>query len=278
MATTDIYHITGGLKGRPAMAHLGGNSDDYVAVNGHAVARVAANDTVGTYTAWVNISNITGTFTVLGAGDASVVEFLELNIEAGLLTARCTDAAVVQFVTQADAVHFKPHRWYHVAMVQRADGSGVQLFVDGVLIASTNDTATDVNEWYNNLDLIDTFRIGAANKDGANGVTNELSGASGRTKYWSVALTDAEVLQDFQNEAVQAASLQLDIDFVEDLIDAGLGADDGTNTGGGSVLMNNYCEFTSRLRFDTGVPVVADTMVCFADGDNTGHAVIIKAA
>ena len=277
MATTDIYHITGGLKGRHAVMYIDGDTDDYVQVNAHAVARTAANDTVGTYTAWVNIINITDTFAVLCAGDDNVVEFLELNIEAGLLTARCTDATVAQFVTQADAVQFKPHRWYHVAMVQSADGKGVKLFVDGALIASTNDTTTDVDEWYNNLDGLDTFRIGAANKAGNATVTNELTGAISDVKYWSTDLTDAEVNQDFLGEAVQASALQLHLDFVEDLIDAGLGADDGTIVG--AVLQtNNYAEFTSRLRNSTGTPVVADTVQCFSEGDGTGHAVVIQAA
>jgi len=277
MATTDIYHITGGLKGRHAVMFIDGDTDDYVQVNAHAVARVAANDAVGTYTAWVNIINITDTFCVLCAGDADVVEFLELNIEAGLLTARCTDGTTAQFVTQADAVSFKPHRWYHVAMVQSADGKGVKLFVDGELIASTNDTTTDVDEWYNNLDGIDTFRIGAANKAGDDSVTNELTGGISDVKYWSTDLTDAEVNQDYLGVAVQATSLQMHLDFDEDLIDAGLGADDGTIVGA-VIQSNNYCEFTSRLRNSTGTPVVADTVICFADGDNTGHAVVIQAA
>ena len=276
MATTDIYHITGGLKGRHAVMFIDGDTDDYVQVDAHAVARVAANDTVGTYSAWVNIINIADTFCVLCAGDDNVVEFLELNIEAGLLTARCTDGTTAQFVTQADAVSFKPHRWYHVAMVQNANGQGVHLYVDGEKIASTNDTTTDVDEWYNNLDGIDTFRIGAANKAGDASVTNELTGGISDVKYWSTNLTADEVKNDFLNEAVQASALQLHLDFVEDLVDSGLGADDGTIVG--AVLQsNNYCEFTSRLRNSTGAPVVADTLQCFASGE-TGHAVVIQAA
>ena len=276
MATTDIYHITGGLKGRNAVMFIDGDTDDYVQVDAHAIARTTANDTVGTYAAWVNIINLEDTFCILCAGDNSAVEFIELNIEAGLLTARCTDAATAQFVTQADQIDFKPHRWYHVAMVQSADGKGVKLFVDGVLINSTNDTTTDVNEWFNNLDGLDTFRIGAANKAGNASVTNELTGAISDVKYWSTDLTDAEVNNDFLNEVVQSSALQLHLDFTDDLVDAGLGADDGTIVG--AVLQtNNYSEFTSRLRNSTGTPIVADTLQCFASGE-TGHAIVIQAA
>lgn len=275
MATTDIYHVTGGLKGRHAVAFLSTDHNDYVQVNAHAVARTAADDTVGTYSAWVNIADITSTFCILCAGDNDAVEFIELNIEAGLLTARCTDATVAQFVTQADAIGFKPHRWYHVAMVQRADGSGVHLYIDGSEIAVTHDTSTDLDEWYNNLDGLDTFRIGAANKAGDASVTNDFNGGISDVKYWSTNLTDAQINNDFLGES-NTTNLQLHLDMVEDLIDAGSGADDGTMVGD-ALLTNNYCEFTSRLRNTTGVPVVADSVICFAD-EGTGHAVVIQAA
>ncbi|MFC1736926.1 LamG domain-containing protein [Candidatus Hydrogenedentota bacterium] len=277
MAAGDLYHISGGLKGRHAVATLAGDHNDYIQVNAHAVARVAANDTVGTYTAWINLANVTDTSAILCAGDDNVVEFLEFSVEAGLLTVRCTDATVAQFVTQADAVGFVPHTWYHVAVVQRADGSGVHLYIDGQPIASTNDTATDVDEWYTNLDGIDTFRIGAANKAGDASVTDDYHGAISKVQYWNLALTDAEVEQDYLGEAVQAANLQLSMDMVNDLVDAGLGADNGTAVGA-ILQMSNYSEFTSRLRNDlAAAPVVADDISITAS-DGNGHAIIVKAA
>lgn len=275
MTTGDIYHITGGLKGRNAISFPQGNHNDYVQVNAHAAARVTANDEVGTYTAWINLYNVTATSTVVGAGDDNLVEFLEMSINNGLLTASCTDGATAQFVTQADGDALEPHRWYHVAMVQSADSKGVKLFINGSLIASTNDTTTDVNEWYNNLDNTDTFRIGASNKVGDASVTNDFKGAISHVKYWSTDLTDDEVDRDFKNEAVQASSLQLSMDFVEDLVDAGLGADDGTIVGD-ALLINNYCEFTSRIiNVPTGL-LVADSLTMMAD-DGTGHAIVIEA-
>lgn len=278
MATTDIYHISGGLSGRRAVAFIAADHDDYIQVDAHAVARTAANDTTGTYSAWVNIPNLTGTFCILCAGDNNAVEFIEFSIEAGLLTARCTDATVAQFVTQADAINFKPHRWYHVACVQKADGHGVYLYVNGSVIAATNDTTTDVNEWFNNCDGLDTFRIGAANKAGDASVTDDFYGAISDVKYWSKALTSAEVLNDYQGTALSDNStyLQLHLDMDDDYIDAGLGADNGTAVGD-VTLINNYSEFSSRLRHSTGVPVVADSLICFAD-NGVGHGVVIQAA
>lgn len=276
MATTDIYHITGGLKGRFAVAFLGGNVDDYLQVNAAAVARVAANDTVGTFTAWINVPDITGTYTIVGNGDDNVVEFLDFSVEAGLLACRSTDATTAQFVSVTSSVVIKPHQWMHVAVVQRANGNGVEFYVNGARVASSNTTTTDVDSWYAELDGIDTMRIGASNKAGDASVTNEFKGAISDVKYWSVALTAAEVLDDYNNVAVQAASLQSHWDMQDDYIDNGLGADNGTAVGD-IILTNNYCEFTSRLRNTTGAPVVADSLVCFAS-DRTGHAIVIQAA
>ena len=197
MATTDIYHVSGTLTpARKAIRFVGGNSDDYLQVNAAAVARTAANDAVGTFSAWIMIANLTETFCIVCAGDDNAVEFIELNVEAGLLTARCTDATIAQFVTQADNIELKAHQWYHVAAVQNADSFGVKLYVNGVKIASTNDTATDVNEWFNNCDGIDTMRIGGANKTGDALVINEFKGYISDVKYWTTALTESQVLND----------------------------------------------------------------------------------
>ena len=114
----------------PASIHLGGDSDDYYQVDA-AAADMANDDTTGALMAWVMQADDTSTVTVLGFGDKNVVEFIELNIEAGLLTCRCTDNTTAQFVTQADGDELEKHKWYHVAVVQRADGTGVHLFLNG---------------------------------------------------------------------------------------------------------------------------------------------------
>lgn len=197
MAVTDIYHVSGGLKGRKAAVFIGGNVDDYIQVNAFAVARTAANDAVGTYTAWVNVPDITGTYTIIGVGDDNAVEFIDFQIVAGKLGCACTDGATAQFVSATDSIVIKPHTWQHVAVVQNADGRGPVFYVNGEKVASTNSTATDVNEWFVNCDGIDTARIGASNKAGDASVTQEFKGAISDVKYWSLALTDAEVLLDY---------------------------------------------------------------------------------
>lgn len=277
MAVTDIYHVVGSIfPARKAARFLGGNVDDYVQVNAFAAARVAANDTVGTFSAWINVPDITGTYTIIGCGDDNVVEFLEFNVEAGKLACRCTDATVAQFVSVTDNVVIKPHLWMHVAVVQDASLSGVKFYVNGVKVASTNSTTTDVAEWFNNLDGIDTARIGAANKAGDASVTQEFKGAISDLKYWSAALTAEQIDSDYKGNSVLSSSLQSHWDFDDDYIDNGLGADNGTVVGD-IVLNNAYSEFTSRLGFMTGTPVVAD-VVAFAVNQSQGHAIVIQAA
>lgn len=275
MAVTDIYHISGGLDGRKANAFLQSDHDDYIQVNAAAVALVASNDTIGSWTAWINLADITHTGTIIGAGDDNLVEFIELNVEAGLLTMRVTDGATVQFITQADQIDFKAHRWYHVAVVQRADGNGVRLYVDGVIIASTNDTTTDLNSWFAETDSIDTMRIGAANKVGNATVTNDFRGAIGEVKIFQDVLSDQEVKDDFDGIA-NTDNLHNHWDWDDDLIDAGSGLDNGTAVGD-VLLANNYSEFSSRLRNMTSAPVVAD-LLNFAIQGNTGHILVVQAA
>ncbi len=276
MTAGDLIHISGGLVGRFAFSWPAVVGDDYVQVNAAAVALVAANNATGTWTAWVNIANITGTFCVVGAGDDNLVEFIELNIEAGLLTCRVTDGATPQFVTQADGDKLKPHRWYHVAVTQNADGAGVSLFINGVKINSTNDTTTDVDSWFFETDAIDTMRIGASNKVGNASVTNEMIGAISDVKIFDVPLTDAEVLADSQGK-VNTTNLHNHWDMKDDLVDQGSGLDDGTDTGTDGILFNNYSEFSSRLKHNTATPLVADDLSFFAV-EGEGHAVVVKAA
>ncbi len=278
MATTDIYHVTGALTpARRAARFLGGNVDDYVQVNAFAVARVAADDAVGTFSAWVNVPDKgAATYCIIGCGDDNAVEFIEFNIETAKLGCRCTDGATVQFVGVTDNQVIKPHTWQHLAVVQAADGAGPKFYVDGVRVASTNTTTTDVNEWFVNCDGIDTARIGAANKAGDASVTNEFKGGISDLKYWSAALTDEEILKDYQGIAVQTAALQSHWDMNDGYVDLGLGADNGTVVGD-IVLNNGYCEFTSRLGFMTGTPLVADS-INFAVNNNQGHCVLVQAA
>ena len=275
MTAGDVHYVSGSLLGRKAFAFPHTVSDDHIQVDAAAVALVAANNATGTWTAWINMPNLTGTFTIIGAGDNSLVEFIELNVEAGLLTMRATDGATPQFVTQADQIDFKAHRWYHVAVTQRAGGDGVELFVDGQLINRTNDTATDLNSWFEETDNIDTMRIGAANKVGDASITNDFLGAISDVKIWDVPLTPAQVIDDW-NGVTNTTNLHNHWDMDDDLVDQGSGLDNGTDTGTDGILTNNYSEFTSRLKYIEVLPLAAELNIT-SDG-GIGYAVYIDAA
>ncbi len=275
MTAGDVHYVSGRLEGRKSFAFPAAVSDDYIQVDAAAAALVAANNASGTWTAWINMPNITGTFTIIGAGDNNLVEFIELNVEAGLLTCRHTDEATPEFVTQADQIDFKPHRWFHVAVTQRAGGLGVDLFVNGQAIAKTNDTSTNVDAWFIGTDAIDTMRIGAANKVGNGSVTNDFLGAISDVKIFDVPLTAQQVLDDY-NGIVNTTNLHNHWDMDDDLVDQGSGLDNGTDVGTDGILTNNYSEFTSRLKYIEILPLAAELNLTADDG--VGYAVFIDAA
>jgi len=275
MAAGDVYYVSGNLIGRKAFAFPQAVSDDYILVDNAAIALVASNVVAGTITAWINMPNITGTFTIVGSGDNNAVEFLDFYVQAGLLTCDCNVATTLQFDTQADQIDFKAHRWYHVAVTQRSGGSGVELFVNGKLINRTNDTSTDVDAWFDETTAIDTMRIGASNRAGNASVTQDFLGAISDVKIFDVPLSAAQVKDDF-NGVTNTTNLHNHWDMDDDLIDQGSGLDDGTSTGADGILTNNYSEFTSRLKYIAILPLAAE--FSFSTSGNFGYAIFIDAA
>lgn len=281
MAAGDIYQITGGLKGRRAVAFLGGAVDDQVQINAFAAARVAANDTAGTFTAWINVPDVTGTYAIISCGDASAIEYISLTVAAGKIEATCYDATVLQWELNTTAVVLKPHVWHHVAITQNATiGSGgtPKIYVDGVEIPYDDLTITDATDngtWFDDCALIDSGSIGAAEEDGAGNLTEEYKGAISDVKYWSVELTAAQIADDYKGIAY-TTNLISHWDMNGDYIDS-VSAHNGTAVGD-IILNNSYSEFTSRLRNDpAAAPVVADDITLAVENE-TGYAIIVKAA
>ena len=280
MATTDVYHISGSLNpSRQAVAFLGGDVDDGIQVDAFAVTRTAANDTKGTITAWVNMPDIVGTYTILGLGDANVVEYIHFSVENGKMFAACNDAATMQWDVNSTNVVIKPHQWHHVALVQ--DGAAPNFYVDGVKVARTDTTTTDLAEWITNLDGLDGAHIGAADSiGGAAALTQEFKGAISDVKYWKVALTDAQILDDFAGKAPASitgtvADLTNWWDLQNNLVDS-VAAEDGTAVG--AIIRTSYSEFTSRLKFEPGAAAVVADVLAVGFDQGRGHAVLVKAA
>jgi len=274
MATTDQYTILGSLYPNRKAVRLLGASDCGIQSDNAGVAMKA--DATGTISAWVMIPNITdATSTIIGYGDDNVVEFIQLSIEAGLLTLRLTDNTTAEIIYQADAVLFEPHTWYHVAVTQ--DGVYPAMYVNGVKIAATGDDVSGITKWGTDLAGLDKCFIGCANKAGNGTETEEYQGFISNVKVWSRALTAAEIVKDYNGTAQTDDSTYLKNNWKleYDLIDSGVGADPGTAVAGAILVDGN--NFTSQLTFGCGVPVVADKVEVCISG-NTGFAWVSQAA
>ena len=210
--------------------------DDYVLHDAHAVARVAANDTVGTYTAWIYLENITSTMTILSAGDDnSINESFKFGLlSGGVLRTKLVHGGTTQFDIKETTGSITAKTWTHVAIVQ--NGTRPDLFIDGKIVEMTDDTTTDLTFWYDELTLTDKFAIGVLESNNTH--VKDFKGAIGQVKYFNIALDDTEIFEEFQNvthvkrAAVIEAARVFDITMEDDgITDDGSGADNGTLTG-----------------------------------------------
>lgn len=216
--------------------------DDYVLHDAHAVARVAANDTVGTYSAWIYLDYYSaGNRTILSAGDNdSATEFLRFGVlcESNLNKLRIYlyhgDAIQCDLKQTATSETIPLRTWTHVAVVQ--NGTKPALYVNGSVVELTNTVTTDTTYWYDKLTGCDKFAIGV--KESNNTHLDEWKGAIGQVKYWNRALSAAEILQDYNGEDQtngdypDSTYLVFNITMENDgITDSGTGADNGTLTG-----------------------------------------------
>lgn len=215
-------------------------TDDYVLHDAHGVARVAANDTVGTYTAWIYIDTFAAnTQTILSAGDnSSTNEFLQFLIEAtsDKLTVILNHGGAAQFKVREVTASINAREWTHVAIVQ--DGTQPALYVNGINVAVVNVTSTDLTFWYDELTLVDKFAIGVLETNNTH--LEDFGGAIGQVKYWSTNLTAAEIKIEAQEHLSHTTERQAALDLLlqfnvtmedDGTTDAGLGLDNGTLTG-----------------------------------------------
>ena len=110
---------------------------------------------------------------------------------------------------------------------------------------------------------------------GSASLTLEMKGAVGEVKYWTDALTDAQVVADF-NGTINTSTLISHWNMDDNVLDD-VSGHDGTIVGV-VLVSDNYSEFSSRYRFvPSAEPVLADDINITLE-DQTAYAVIIKAA
>jgi len=279
MATTDQYTIIGGLRPyKQGCRFLGGDVDDQIQINASGAA-MANSFLYGTISAWIMCPDDTGTYTIISYGDDNVVEYITLDVVAGKLRAILCDNTAVQWSFITTNKVLKAHTWHHVAVVQ--DGVYPKLYVDGIEITSiTRTTSTDITVWFKATAGIDAGSIGAFEGAGDASLTQEFKGYISDVRVWGsattatgAALTSAQIKQVYSGQDVGTPYNWWVLDG--DAVDDGTGADNGTIVG--DIIYCAGCEFSSRLTFGSGTPVVADTTVITCN-DHLGVAYIIQAA
>lgn len=230
MAAGDVITIIESPLGRKGNYFDG--TDDYVLHDAHAVARVAANDTTGTYSAWIYLDDLAANHCILSAGvAASATEFMRAYVSTtGAIIFNLKVGSADQFTLTQTSGLLTARRWYHVALVQ--NGTQPVIYVDGAAVTASNTVSTDLTAWYDELTACDKFAIGVVESNNTH--TADFAGAIGQVKYWNKALTATEVKSDYNGTALSddGTYLQFNITMENNgTTDSGLGADDGTLTG-----------------------------------------------
>ncbi|KKK82369.1 hypothetical protein LCGC14_2804110, partial [marine sediment metagenome] len=156
MAAGDVLIFREKIDPRPAIVLEG--VDDFVQVDAWGTDRQTAADTVGTFTAWVNIKSISDTYSIISAGDTNALEYINLQVVNGLINLSLADGGVLDIDVEADGDILEVGIWTHIACVQ--DGVQPKLYKNGVLIASTNDDESGITKWFADLNGIDNSNIG----------------------------------------------------------------------------------------------------------------------
>lgn len=279
MATSDLYTIAGDVyQTRHALRFLGGNVDDGVTVNALGAAICAGNHTKGTISAWVMIpNNYTAAMSIMSFGDNNVAtEYVDFNITtAGKLNFKIVDGTTrLDVVTTSKVIY--PWRWYHVAVVQ--DGVRPHIYVNGVEQTLIFTDATEITQWFDDLDGIDNSCIGALYSN--NAYTEEFMGYITEVKVWSgttsaSALTAEQIVQDMSGTRITGGLAHYAFDG--DLLDDWTGSTTYAGTIVGAIIYVDANEFACRLTYGAGIPVTADNVsMCVNNG--VGYALVIQQA
>ena len=261
MATGDIQIFS--REHKPKKAVVGDGTGDAVQINAWGIAREAAADTVGTFTAWVNIKSVSDSYSILSAGDTDAIEYINLQIVNGLINLSLADGGTLDIDVEADGDILEIDTWTHIACVQ--DGVQPRLYKNGVRIAVTNDDESGITKWFADCGGIDNGNVGLLSMNTS--TTLDLDGAVGTVKHYNAALTDEEIMKDYKNEGQSLATKALLIsqwDWNGNLVDNVSGHD-------GTIVANlrldgSFSNLTAEIQ--AFAPIVADdiSIATSADG------------
>jgi len=202
MTAGDARVYVGKHDQREAMVCNG--ADDYAEVDAFTVAQVAANDTLGTFTAWVNLDDYEdGDYVIFSSGDANVVEYISFGIQEGAIIAKCVVATVTQWeVMSEDDTLTGNGGWHHIAVVQ--NGTRPIFYHNGEAVEMTDTTATDLTAWYDQLTGGDVGAIGLLNMNATQ--TLDTKGGISDVKYFDTDLTATKIVAEYNGNGITSAT------------------------------------------------------------------------
>jgi len=239
MTAGDVSVLVTNNQHRPALVCDG--TDDYGAVDAATVALVASAKTTGAIMGWIKPLSHTGTYCMFSSGDNNVVEHLHFGIEGGKLHGEMKNATVMQWeVDSTDIMDFSDNKWHHIACIM--NDTRPVFYFDGVAVAMTDTTTTDLDAWYDELTGGDKGAIGILNMNAT--ITLDFDGGiSGVKIYNDIVLSANEVKAEFDSgdprtafnltdsRKIALASALHNHWVCDDLTDDGTGADNMTLTG-----------------------------------------------
>jgi len=167
-------------------------TNQYMEAN--ALASAVSSNNVGTFSAWIAPTDASPntTETIMGFGDANADSKLEIHISGitqTLIRASCSITGTVQWVLSSSDLGWTNGVWHHVTVTH--DGSTAKIYIDGVDISASYTVTTDKTKWLTDISGIDTFCVGAIDKNSA--VTQYFDGLIDEAAYFSTELSAAQV-------------------------------------------------------------------------------------
>ena len=253
MVAGDVTIIQPVHNPKPAMVCDG--TDDYAEIDAFTVARVAANDTVGTITGWINVNYTNANQCMFSSGDDNAVEHLNFGIEDGAIHAECKVATVMKWdIDSTDDNLVTGTGWHHIALVH--NGTRPILYHNGVAVAMTDTTATDLTSWYDALTGGDVGAIGVLNMNST--LTLDSFGGISGVKYFNTALTATQIKDEFKGNGIIVATNPVDgattglishwtMDSSNSSSDDDIGGHDGTLTNQAH-LVTGYSQLSKEAK------------------------------
>ena len=205
--TNEIYTTDRNGQSNKAMTFSG--IDSYINIDG--IVADVANDTQGTWMAWVkpDEGQPAASQMLISMGDTDVNENIRMQILAGgefYATAR--DGGIDQWAIDTDAAVWAngAGAWTHLVVVQ--DGISPLIYVNGVVPAQAFNITTDKTDWFASLTGVDNARIGSGNYDNLGNIAF-FNGSISNVKIYNRALSASEILDiyDDYNPVIKQPSI-----------------------------------------------------------------------